>query len=111
MTYEETIRLLSCEAIDLVGWGATEQDEKKAQLIFDKVDAIDISIECIKKQIPKKPIKATNNNGEFIKFECPMCGGFLLKNYPCKCGQMIAWDEKPCNSCYDDECRGCLYND
>lgn len=63
MTYEEAILLLECEATNLVGWGASEQDEKKAQLIFDKVDAIDIAIECIKKQMPK-PKKKTDLNGK-----------------------------------------------
>ena len=45
----------------------------------------------IMKATPEKPRKVTSGGGEFIKFECPMCGGFLIKNYPCKCGKMIDW--------------------
>lgn len=94
MTYEEAMKLFLGEAINLVGYGASEQDEKKARLIFDKVDAIDVAIEALGRQIPNKPHKATTRYGEFIRFECPVCGGFLIKNYPCKCGQMIDWGDE-----------------
>lgn len=48
----------------------------------------------VMKATPEKPHKATTRYDEFIRFECPRCGGFLLKNYPCKCGQMIDWSEE-----------------
>lgn len=48
----------------------------------------------VMKAIPEKPCKVTNKNDEFVKFECPRCGGFLIKNYPCKCGQMIDWSDE-----------------
>lgn len=54
-------------------------------------EALKFALEALEKQIPKKPHKATNDNEEFVKYECPVCGGFLIINYPCKCGQMINW--------------------
>lgn len=54
----------------------------------------ELEIEAFEKSIPQKPHKATTRYNEFIRFECPVCGGFLIKNYPCKCGQMIDWSEE-----------------
>jgi len=51
MTKQEAITILKCDATNLVGYASTETDKNKAKLIFDKVDAIDIAIECIEKCI------------------------------------------------------------
>lgn len=57
-------------------------------------EAVDIAIECIDKQIPKKPLK------EICGDRCPVCGswvwGFTDKRDFCgKCSQAIDWsDEK-----------------
>ena len=48
----------------------------------------------IMKATPEKPSKVTNKNDEFVKYVCPVCGGFLIKNYPCKCGKMIDWSDE-----------------
>lgn len=46
-----------------------------------------------------------HNNPKLKNFprDCPLysncnkvhdeCGGFLIKNYPCKCGQMVGWSD------------------
>lgn len=72
MTKEEVIILLKCEATNLVGWGASEQDEKKAQLIFDKVNAIDVAIEALEKQIPKK-VEWALDSAWGVEKEVPVC--------------------------------------
>lgn len=65
---------------------------------FRKSEAIEIAIDALEKQIPKKPIKLTDwgNN------RCPCCGTLYGENgvmenydYCTDCGQKIDWsDEK-----------------
>lgn len=59
---------------------------------FDKANQV--IRHALEKSIPQKPNKATTRYDEFIRFECPVCGGFLVKNYPCKCGQMVDWSDE-----------------
>ena len=67
---------------------------------FDKytTDAIDMAIEALEKQIPKKPIHMHKN------YYCPICkeNGWMLwddaipndmDKYCGKCGQAIDWEE------------------
>lgn len=66
-------------------------------------ESLDMAIESLEKQIPKKPRKQKGNcfgkgkSGEEyheIILICPICGSKELKmGYPCKCGQTIKWDE------------------
>lgn len=64
LPYDEALLFLKCEAIDLVGWGATEQNEKKAQLIFDKVNAVDVAIGCVEK------VMAIEENIKGLREDC-----------------------------------------
>lgn len=74
----------------------------------EQVDALDIAIECIYKQIPKKP-KIINYSGKKIPY-CPHCKELLIKyadedyrdifgynwrymNYCDDCGQAIDWSD------------------
>lgn len=66
----------------------------RENVIGDWAEVFDIAIKSLEKSIPQKPNKATTRYDEFIRFECPVCGGFLVKNYPCKCGQMIDWGDE-----------------
>lgn len=55
---------------------------------------IPIVIECIKKQIPRKPNKVKCLNGKFA-YLCPTCGGGLISMCRChyaECGQAILWE-------------------
>lgn len=56
-------------------------------------DALDIAIQSIEKQIPKKT-EYRDDNGKQRK-SCGSCGCFILpvSNYCSKCGQKIEWTE------------------
>ena len=56
-------------------------------------EALDMAIEALEKQVPKKPID--NNEREW--FECPTCGRVIVTYYAgerhhCKCGQALNWE-------------------
>lgn len=56
--------------------------------------SLDMAIEALEKQIPKKPIKL-DDWGEYYK--CPICDKYAVDNLGCKhkfcreCGQRIDW--------------------
>lgn len=63
-----------------------------------------IAIDCIEKQIPKKPIYTFIDGFTLsIPYYCPVCGERIskydayarcvLKEHHCKCGQAIDWSE------------------
>ena len=65
-------------------------------------EAIDMAIESLEKQIPKKPVKSKKPRYgmgyDYYDWECPTCGSFLAfesdlgrlkKIHHCKCGQAI----------------------
>ena len=58
-------------------------------------EAVDMAIQALEKQIPKKPYK-DNENGVYEKDYCPTCHRSLFPNdHHCECGQAIDWsDEK-----------------
>lgn len=64
--------------------------------------ALEIAIESLEKQIPKKPVKSKKPRYgmgyDYYDWECPTCGSFLAfesdlgrlkKIHHCKCGQAI----------------------
>ena len=67
--------------------------------------AFDVAIDCIEKQIPKKPVRKIFKERFFGNIQvldaCPTCGnaievedneGFGHEVYPaCRCGQIIDW--------------------
>ena len=86
MTYEEVIDNLKY----LINEDCTDTQH-------DFVEEIKISIEALKKQIPKKP---TKTRGKYGHTECACCGWIVesfcgdLEKYPfCpNCGQAIDWE-------------------
>ena len=63
-------------------------------------DALDIAIEALEKQIPKKPKiigeYPLTSMYDYWGYECPCCGNPLI-DYPdhhCKCGQILNWSEE-----------------
>lgn len=69
----------------------------------DYVEEIELAIEALEKQTPKKPKRVLKIVGQFLmtyKFYCPICDSDLLdmdndcfEYCPC-CGQKIDWSEQ-----------------
>ncbi len=55
-------------------------------------EALDIAVEALEKQLPKKPIE---KGIHFVYYKCPNCNRILPidKNY-CDCGQRLDWPEE-----------------
>ena len=57
-------------------------------------ESIDMAIQALEKQIPKKPYK-DNENGIYEKEYCPICHRSLFPNdHHCICGQAIDWSDE-----------------
>ena len=58
------------------------------------IDALEMAIEALEKQIAKKPYK-DNENGVYEKDHCPTCHRSLFPNdHHCECGQAIDWSDE-----------------
>lgn len=60
-------------------------------------EELDIAIEALKKQIPKKPIKSGREIRYCEVWKCPKCGfewSGRVVDYCYKCGQAIDWGEE-----------------
>lgn len=85
MNYEEAIKTIKIAKAD-VEWNYP----------MDYQEAFDIAIDCIDKQIPKKPIEKDEG---WIRWFCPTCnsqvGAVMERKYHfCdECGQAIDWKE------------------
>lgn len=89
MTYEEAITLIE------------EIRPKKCKMVDDRLQggypdhdsdigkAIDMAIEALEKQIPKKPAVNMAEYGV-----CPTCGRSIDTDYCIYCGQAIDWSEE-----------------
>jgi rubrerythrin len=60
-------------------------------VIEDGADAINMGIQALEKQEPKKPIRSIDEYGRV--YECPVCGEHYLEVYCPTCGQAIDWSE------------------
>ena len=57
-------------------------------------ESVDMAIQALEKQIPKKPYK-DNENGIYEKEYCPICHISLFPNdHHCICGQAIDWSDE-----------------
>lgn len=88
MTYEEAIKIL--DTILTIG---------------EQVDALEMAIEALEKQIPKKPKIELSSAGLIASYYCPICGRYfgdrarncaILFHTPkyCGCGQAIDWSSE-----------------
>lgn len=89
MTIEEIIHAMrknkTCAFYDSDGY------EDEINLLIEK--DMDIIIDALEKQIPKKPCN-DNENGVYEKEYCPNCHRNLFPNeHHCKCGQAIDWSD------------------
>lgn len=91
MKNEEAIKILQVAKAE-IEWSAP----------LDYQEALDMAIESLEKQIPKKPVKSKKPRYgmgyDYYDWECPTCGSFLAfesdlgrlkKIHHCKCGQAI----------------------
>lgn len=96
MTYEEAINYLKPMSIDLVIVG-DEADISGEMLMKNIKQALDMAIEALEKQIPKKP-KAKDDNFAMSYGICPNCNNIIddwNDNRFCnECGQAISWEEE-----------------
>ena len=68
---------------------------------MDYVDEIDMAIEALEKQIPKKPNDISTYEGWVVKSEegyffgtCPFCKSHvIIEQKTCDCGQKLDWGE------------------
>ena len=92
MTYEEAISILTKDrALCLFNplTGDVSPLNKDCRM---SAEAMNLAIEALEKQIPKKPYK-DNENGVYEKDHCPSCHRSLFPNdHHCKCGQAIDWE-------------------
>lgn len=86
MTESEAIKALRLEgSIEISG---------KSTRVSEFVQALDIAINALEKQIPKKPIKVGSGVHDYdYDYECPMCRENIDEDeHHCKCGQKLDWE-------------------
>lgn len=99
MTYQEAIDMI--EPISTASKDVSDTGMFKCRPI---TEALDMALEALEKQIPKKPIKDELENGYVFGYYCPACGAddFYMRydsntadHYECcaKCGQAIDWSD------------------
>ena len=83
------------EAIEKIRQFGLYHAEKDLPHSTFTVEAFEMAIEALEKQIPKKPI------GQSVLYRCPACDAFVLKSigvlpdyYCVRCGQKIDWSEE-----------------
>lgn len=95
MTHEEAIKILAEERCK---W-CVFFDEEEQSCMADNgcFEATKFAIECIKKQMPKKPM--ITNLGSITR--CPKCEAVHFQclpsvniDYCCRCGQAIDWSDE-----------------
>ena len=64
----------------------------------DLILALNMAIEALEKQTPKKPVKADEQVVRYVTtWNCPTCGGQftgMVSNYCYHCGQALDWDNE-----------------
>ena len=87
MTYEEAIKAI--------------KDNYPSSGYTMLCKGLDIAIECIEKQIPKKPlhfIQTFENGCDDWEYDCcPICGNGVTEdydNYCSNCGQALDWSDE-----------------
>lgn len=96
MTVQEARKFLEIIATNLLGDSVSEKNEKLRELMLKEYDAINVAIEVLEKQIPKKPIDVITSDNEFICMICPCCQEVAVEfndAYCKRCGQKIDWGE------------------
>ena len=69
------------------------------ELYFERIQTFENAISALEKQIPKKPIKISEDynveSGEWVAdYECPSCGNPYADDSFCSCcGQALDWSD------------------
>ena len=82
------------EAIKILQRDLQIQLENKA--LPDGIEAIQIAIQALEKQIPKKPVKSENQVARYVNtYYCPICNlgitGTNIAKWCYHCGQKLDW--------------------
>ena len=89
MTNEEAVKHLKFMAMNLTGELATETNQHEQRYLGETLEAIDLAIDALGKQVPKR-MKL-----QYRPFYCPSCGTRLkLSPYCWKCGQRIDYSQE-----------------
>ena len=92
MTKEEAILILTKDRALCLFNPLTGDDGPLNEDCRMSAEAMNLAIEALEKQIPKKPYK-DNENGVYEKEHCPSCHRSLFPNdHHCECGQAIDWE-------------------
>lgn len=91
MTREEAINILKTNAINATGTlGGLPPTAAEKSRLNRQIEALDMAIAALEKQIPKKP----------VKLNCPRCrfngidNSWWVFTYCPECGQAIDWSEE-----------------
>lgn len=97
MTNEEAITYLECGAIPSCCCNSNKRHGGNCEGEEKVVEAINLAIKALEKQIPKKPYDIDT---DYMTCECPECLSTLrsqddIRNsdYCCVCGQAIDWSD------------------
>ena len=90
------------KAIEVFKERLTLIKEHYAEEVKDYEEALEIGIQALEKQIPKKPIIKHINTSEDaaeIEYTCPVCGTNFVELTPCiewcpYCGNKIYWSDE-----------------
>ena len=73
--------------------------EEKVRALMNEIEALDMAIEDMQKQIPKKPVKIgeeyfPERQEWVVDYECPSCGNPYADDSYCSCcGQALDWGD------------------
>ena len=69
-----------------------EDKDNDVKFPYETYEAVDIAIQALEKQIPKKPI----TDDRYIMYICPCCNDFIKvsHNYCPNCGQELDWSDE-----------------
>lgn len=88
MTNEEAVKHLKFMAMNLTGELATEINQHEQRYLGETLEAIDLAIDALGKQMPKKV------KGKY-PFYCPSCGTKVSPGPYCwKCGQRVEFERR-----------------
>ena len=97
MTFEEARKILERELLAVTLESNVSKKETQKKRLNEKFKALNVALEAIDKQIPKKPIRLPANHPFYYEAgDCPTCGVsvYVSDGKICsQCGQKIDWSD------------------